>query len=163
MQNNLWKQLAIGAAAGLAGTMAIQTLIKTHSKVSPETLPPIKRHPGEHFLHKARQSLPWKVRKHIPRTAPATGGNLLGAGYGMALGAVYATARPNTRRTLLEGALLGIAAWAIAYLGWLPGSKLMPPVWKHKPAQIAMPLAEHALYGIATVGSYRWLKNRVEA
>ncbi len=163
MQNNLWKQLAIGAAAGLAGTMAIQTLMQAHSRFSPKTLPPIKRDPGEHFLHQARRALPWRIRRHIPREAAATGGKLLGAGYGMTLGAVYATARPNTQRTILEGALLGLAAWAVAYLGWLPGAKLMRPVWKHKPAQIALPLAEHALYGIATVGSYRWLKNRIEA
>lgn len=163
MQNNLCKQLAIGAAAGLVGTMAIQTLLKTHSKFSPRTMSPIRRDPGEHLLHKARRSLPWKIRKHIPRKIEATGGKLLGVGYGMAVGAVYATARRKTQRTLLEGALLGLATWAVAYLGWLPGAKLMKPVWKHKPAQAAMPLAEHALYGIATVGSYRWLKNRVEA
>jgi hypothetical protein len=39
----------------------------------------------------------------------------------------------------------------------------MRPVWKQKPAQVALPIAEHALYGIATVGSYRWLRDRVEA
>ncbi|HTL17320.1 MAG TPA: hypothetical protein VL793_08790, partial [Patescibacteria group bacterium] len=62
-----------------------------------------------------------------------------------------------------EGALLGLLTWAVGYLGWLPGAKLMPPVWKHQPKQIAMPIAEHALFGVATVAGYRWLQKRALA
>ena len=70
----------------------------------------------------------------------------------MSFGALYATARSKTKRLVLEGVILGLASWAVGYLGWLPATGLMPPVWKHKPHQIAMPLAEHALFGVATVG-----------
>jgi hypothetical protein len=162
MQDNLWKQMAFGAFAGLAGTLAIQALLKTHQKVSPQTMPPINRDPGTFMLRKAKQALPLKARQRVPQKVEVAGGKLLGFGYGMTFGAFYGAARPKTQRTLREGALLGLLAWAVAYLGWLPGSKLMPPVWKQKPAQVAVPLAEHALYGVATAASYRWLKNRIE-
>ena len=159
----IWKQVAFGAVAGLAGTMAIQSVLKTHGKISPQTMPPIRRDPGEFMARKAKQGLPWKVRRHVSRKAEATGAKLLGLGYGVTFGALYGAARSKTEHTLLEGALLGLAAWAAGYLGWLPGAKLMRPVWKQKPAQVVAPIAEHALYGIATVGGYRWLKELAEA
>jgi len=163
MRNELWKELAVGAVAGLAGTMAIQALLMTHQKVSPQTMPPISQDPGEFMLSKAKAVLPHKAQERVPRKVEDVGAKLLGMGYGMTFGALYAAARPKTQRTLLEGALLGIAAWAVGYLGWLSGAKLMPPVWKQKPAQVSLPVAEHALYGVATVAGYRWLRERVAA
>lgn len=163
MRNNIWAQMAIGAAAGFAGSMAIQALLKTHQKVSPETMPPINEEPGQFMIRKVKTVLPERVQNKVPHKAEAIAGNLLGLGYGMTFGAVYALARPRTERMVLEGALLGVASWAVGFLGWLPGAKLMPPVWKLKPTQIALPIAEHALYGVATVAGYRWLKERVEA
>jgi len=37
----------------------------------------------------------------------------------------------------------------------------MPPVWKQTPLQAVLPVAEHALFGVATVAGYRWLEERV--
>ena len=99
----------------------------------------------------------------MPKSVEAVGAKLLGLGYGMTFGVLYAVARRKTQRTLLEGALLGIATWAVGYLGWLPRARLMRPIWKQKPLQVAVPVAEHALYGVATVAGYRWLKERAEA
>jgi hypothetical protein len=161
--DNFWMRLALGAAAGLAGTVALQIIRKTNQKVLPRSSPPIKQDPGEFMVQKAEQLLPETTRIQVPVKVEATAAKLLAMGYGMTFGALYASARPQTKRTLLEGALLGIAAWAAGYLGWLPASGLMTPVWKHKPVQIAMPVAEHALYGMATVAGYRWLKDQVAA
>jgi hypothetical protein len=36
-------------------------------------------------------------------------------------------------------------------------------VWKQKPTQVILPVAEHALYGVATVAGYRWLQERIES
>jgi hypothetical protein len=162
MRNNLWKQMAFGAVAGFAGTVVIQSLLMAHRKVSPETMPPISRDPGEFMVSKAKAALPAKAQVRVPPKAEAVSAKLLGLGYGMAFGALYAVARPRTQRSLLEGTLLGIAAWAVGYLGWLPGAKLMKPVWKQNPAQVIVPLAEHAMYGVATVAGYHWLQERVE-
>ncbi len=76
----------------------------------------------------------------------------------MTLALGYALTRSTTARRSLEGLLFGLAAWAIGYLGWLPATRLMPPVWKHKPRQIVAPLAEHAVYGLATVAGFNWLR-----
>lgn len=162
MRNNIWLQLGFGAAAGLARTMAIQALLKAHEKISPETLPPISEHPGKFMLRKAKEALPEKAQ-HVVEKIESAGGNLLGLGYGVTFGVIYAAIRPKTRRTLLEGALLGLGTWAAAYLGWLPGAKLMPPVWKQKPLQVALPAVEHTLFGVATVAGYRWLRQRINA
>jgi hypothetical protein len=162
-KNDMWTRVALGAAAGLVGTMAIQALLKTHQKVSPGTMPPIEREPGEFMLNRVKHALPQKLQEHVPMKAEVVGGKLLGLGYGMTFGAIYAAARPKTQRAFLEGALFGLAAWASGYLGWLPGAKLMRPVWKHRPVQMILPVAEHALYGMATVTSYRWLKSQVKS
>lgn len=163
MRNNIWQDVAIGAVAGIAGTMVIQSLLMAHQKVSPETMPPINRDPGEFMLSKAKAALPAKAQERVPQKVEAVSAKLLGLGYGMTFGALYAVARPKTKQSLLEGALLGLAAWAVGYLGWLPGAKLMRPVWKQKPTQVILPVAEHALYGVATVAGYRWLQERVKA
>ncbi len=161
MRNNVWKQLAFGAVAGFAGTVVIQSLLMAHQKVSPQTMPPINRDPGEFMFSKAKSALPVKAQARVPHKVDAISAKLLGLGYGMTFGALYAVARPKTKRSLLEGALLGLAAWAVGYLGWLPGARLMRPVWKQNPAQVVLPVAEHALYGVATVAGYRWLQERV--
>jgi len=162
MKNNVWKQLAFGAVAGFAGTVVIQSLLMAHQKVSPETMPPINRDPGEFMLSQAKRALPAKAQDRVPPKLEAASAKLLGLGYGVTFGAVYAVARPKTKRVVLEGALLGLAAWAAGYLGWLPGARLMKPIWKQKPAQVAIPIAEHALYGVATVAGYGWLKDHVK-
>jgi len=109
MRDNIWLQLGLGAAAGLAGTVAIQALLKTHEKVSPETMPPISEHPGGFMLRKVKEALPEKAQQKVERIESA-GANLLGLGYGVTFGVIYAAIRPKTRRTLLEGALLGLGA-----------------------------------------------------
>jgi len=155
--------MAFGAVAGFAGTVVIQSLLMAHQKVSPQTMPPINRDPGEFMLSKAKAALPAKAQERVPHKVEAASAKLLGLGYGMTFGALYAVARPETKRSLLEGALLGLAAWAVGYLGWLPGAKLMRPVWKQNPAQVVLPVAEHALYGVATVAGYCWLQERTES
>jgi len=155
--------MAFGAVAGFAGTVVIQSLLMAHQKVSPETMPPINRDPGEFMLSKAKAALPAKAQERVPHKVEAVSAKLLGLGYGMTFGALYAVARPKTKQSILEGALLGLAAWAVGYLGWLPGARLMRPVWKQKPVQVILPVAEHALYGVATVAGYHWLQERAES
>jgi hypothetical protein len=157
---NVWTRLALGAAAGLAGTMALNTIHKATQRWIAESSPPIKEDPGRFLLHKATQALPERARQRLYKAEGAIT-RLLPMGYGMTFGVLYATARPKTRRVLVEGLLLGLVAWATGYLGWLPGARLMPPIWKHKPKQVATPVAEHALYGLATAAGYRWLSKRL--
>jgi hypothetical protein len=61
----------------------------------------------------------------------------------------------------VHGIILGRANWATGYLGWLPASGLMRPIWKQKAPQAIAPIAEHTLYGMVTVAVYDWLRERV--
>ncbi len=161
--NRSWKNLALGAAAGLAGTMVVQVFRLTDIKLLPESQPPIKDDPGRFMINKAKLALPDAARPQLPPATEALLSKLLAAGYGITFGALYAALRQRSNRLLVEGALLGLATWAVGYLGWLPATGLMPPVWKHKSKQIAAPIAEHTFYGLATVAGYRWLKQRFPA
>jgi hypothetical protein len=153
--------MALGAAAGAAGTILLQLFREGSQRMLPaDAIPPIKEHPGKFMLRKAERLLPRSTRRKIPEQVKPGLSNALGFGYGTTFGALYATSRPETKRTIWEGLLLGLATWMVGYLGWLPATKLMPPIWKHKPRQIATPLAEHAVYGIGTVAGYRWLKEK---
>lgn len=157
---SIWLDLALGAAAGLAGTMALQALHTAGQKWLPESAPPIQDDPGKFMTQKASSLLPDKVRARVPEFQDLIS-KILGLGYGATFGILYVGARRRKRTVTREGLLLGLACWAAGYLGWLPATKLMPPVWRHKPKQIAAPLAEHALYGLATTAGLRLLQKLV--
>jgi hypothetical protein len=157
---NLCVRLALGALAGLAGTMALQAVHAADKKLIPSSSPPIKKDPGEFMVKQAKKALPLSKRVHLSKKVETAASKFLALGYGMTFGALYAAARPKTRQILVEGTMLGIVTWAAGYLGWLPALGLMRPVWKQKPNQIATPVAEHALYGVATVAGYRWVKEK---
>ena len=109
---------------------------------------------------KRSKSCPARCGSEFPSQSKPGGARFLGLGYGITFGVLYSIVRPSARKVALEGTLLGLAAWAAGYLGWLPATGLMPPIWKHRPAQVALPVAEHALYGVATVVGYQWLSER---
>jgi hypothetical protein len=160
---SFWGRLALGAAAGFAGTIALAAVRSANQKWIPEATPPMTEDPGQFMVRKAKQVLPTAARDRIPPKAEATAMKLLPFAYGMAFGTAYATARPAVKRALGEGVLLGLATWAVGWLGWLPRTGLMPPVWRHTPKQIVRPLAEHALFGLATVAGYHWLSQGAKA
>jgi hypothetical protein len=148
----------IGATAGLAGTVVLQGLLAASQKWAPQTLPPIKQEPGEFMIEKAQRYLPEKLREKIPEELENMAAKSLAFGYGSTFGALYAASRPETRNLLLEGSALGLVAWGAGYLGWLPAARLMPPVTRQEPEQIAGPIVSHLLFGIVTVGLFRLLR-----
>jgi hypothetical protein len=148
----------IGAAAGLAGTFVIQGVLAASQKWAPRSLPPIKQDPGEFMVQKAEEHLPHKVRQKIPEELEKAAAKSLALGYGTTFGALYAISRPETKNWLLEGTALGLVAWGAGYLGWLPATGLMPPVTEQEPKQVVGPILSHLLFGIATVGLYRFLR-----
>lgn len=158
---DLLQRIALGAAGGFAGTVALQTLLGASQKWFPSAAPPLRQHPGEFMVGKAQEVLPERVRDRIPEAAETAAAQALGVGYGLTFGALYAALRPRGGSPLLDGLMLGVAAWAAGYLGWLPAMGLMRPVWKQKTAQALAPAAEHAVYGMVTVGAYDWLQARL--
>jgi len=151
-------RIGAGAAAGLVGTALVQGLMAASQKWAPQSLPPIKQDPGEFMVKKAEEQLPDKMREQISEQLEKAAAKTLAFGYGTAFGALYATSRPETKSLLLEGSALGLAAWGVGCLGWLPATGLMPAVTKQEPRQIAGPIVSHILFGIVTVGIYRLLR-----
>lgn len=154
MSKSLIQRLALGAAAGLAGTLAIRLAEMASEKWAPATLDPIRREPGRFFVQQIESPLPFGVRTKIPDVVENIAAQGMGYAYGMSFGALYAATRPEGGCVLVEGISLGLACWALGYLGWLPAIGIMNPIWKHEPAEIAGPIVRHGIYGLATVAAY---------
>jgi hypothetical protein len=146
--------MALGAAAGMAATFVLQGMLAASKKLLPESVPPIKGDPGKFMLRKAESLLSEERREQIPDLARQAAIQSLRMGYGMSSGALYGTLRSRGGNALLDGTLLGVGVWVAGYLGWLPATGLMPPISEQNSQQIAVPLIEHALFGIALVTAY---------
>jgi len=160
MNQNLGKNLALGAAAGAAGTAFIQGMMAGSKRRALQTLPPMKEEPGAFMMKKAERLLPRKTRRQIPDNARSIAGSLLAFCYGMTFGSIYAALRPRDAKVIRDGAALGTAAWAAGYLGWLPATKLTPPVLKQKPKQIIPNILTDIIFGVATVALFKQVKKR---
>jgi hypothetical protein len=158
--NDLVERVALGAAAGLVGTLGLQVVRTANQQLIPETMPPIRQDPGEFMVEKAEELLPDETRADISETAETAAAKSLAMGYGMTAGALYAALRPDSGNVFVDGVALGLSTWAVGYLGWLPASGLMPPVTEHTREQVALSAAQHALFGVATAALYQWLHRR---
>jgi hypothetical protein len=154
-------RLSLGAVAGLGGTIVLQALRTAGEKWLPKTTPPIRQEPGEFMVEEAEGVLSDRVHREIPKWAESTTALGLAVGYGLTFGSLYAAARPRDGSVWSDGIALGVGTWAVGYLGWLPALKLMPPVTDQMPGQILVPIAQHAVYGVATVAAYRWLRRHM--
>jgi len=140
------QRVALGAVAGAAGTMLMQAMMMTSGKYLPRSKPPIKQDPGKFMLDQVPVELPDSVRPWAEKS--------LHLGYGMTSGAIYGALRARRGSFVFDGALLGIGVWAAGYLGWLPAADLMPPITEHEPQQIAVPIVQHAIFGMAVAAAY---------
>ena len=138
------QRIALGAVAGAAGTMLMQAMLMTSGKLLPQSKPPIKQDPGKFMLDNV--PLPEPVRPLAEKS--------LHLGYGMTSGAIYGALRARRGSPVFDGALLGLGVWAAGYLGWLPATGLMPGVHKQEPQQIAVPIVQHAIFGVAVAAAY---------
>jgi hypothetical protein len=154
-------RLLAGAAAGLAGTFVLQGLLAGSGRWAPDTLPPIRRDPAEFMVEQAESAVPAARRRALPPAGRAAAEKGLQVGYGTTFGVLYGLAA-GAGNPLLAGAVLGLATWAVGYLGWLPATGLMPPVTRQELARVAGPIATHLGYGLATVAAYRWLSRRLD-
>ena len=133
----------------------MQGLLAAHKRVSPRTMPPIRQDPGEFMIAHAKSALPASARRRIPGAAETVASTGLHLGYGATFGALYGAMRSSGGSAWTDGPLLGLLTWAAGYLGWLPASELMPPLWKQDASRAALPAVEHALFGVATVAAYQ--------
>ena len=155
------KKFGKGAAAGIAGTVAIQLAQMAVQKLVPSATEPMRLEPGAVIARKVHNALPAAAWGSVPLGAEKVAAHSLGFGYGMTFGVIYAALRPRGGGLLIDGLIVGLLCWAAGYLGWLPASGLMPPLRRQTPMQIAGPVVTHAIYGLATVGAYELLEENV--
>ncbi|HET7320893.1 MAG TPA: hypothetical protein VFI96_00185 [Longimicrobiaceae bacterium] len=147
------ERILTGAAAGLAGTLLMQQIRRLSQQLSvPE--PPMREEPGKYMVEHAESTLPGRAREKVPAAAERAAARSLALGYGTTFGLLYGSFRPTAGNWVTGGAALGLATWAAGYVGWLPALGLMPPLTEQEPAQVAVPVVEHVLFGLATAAAY---------
>jgi hypothetical protein len=109
------------------------------------------------MVEQAEELLLEKTHEQEPTTAETVAAKSLALGYGMTAGALYGALRPRPGNLLVDGTALGLGVWAVGYLGWLPALGLMPSVQQQETEQVASPIAQHIIFGMATVAAYQWL------
>jgi hypothetical protein len=159
--NNFVERVALGVAAGVAATFLLQGIRTTEQKLLPETMPPIREDPGEFMVEQAEELLSEETREQLPTVIETVTAKSLALGYGMTAGAIYGVLRPRAGNLLVDGTVLGLGVWAVGYLGWLPALGLMPPLQQQETEQVAGPIVQHVIFGIATVATYQWLHDLI--
>jgi hypothetical protein len=159
--NSLVEHVALGVAAGVAATFLLQGIRTTEQKLLPETMPPIREDPGEFMVEQAEELLSEETREQLPTVVETVAAKSLALGYGMTAGAIYGALRPRAGNLLVDGTVLGLGVWAVGYLGWLPALGLMPPLQQQETEQVAGPIVQHVIFGVATVATYQWLHDLV--
>lgn len=153
-------KLCLGALAGLAGSIFIKGGMAAAQKWMPQTLPPLKADPGEYMVEKVEKVLPESAREKIPDKVETAAAQVFALGYGITFASIYSLLPRSRRKVALDGTLLGVVTWAAGYLGWLPATGLMPPVWKQKPRQIFPNIISHAVFGIVAAAVLNNLEKR---
>ena len=157
----LIERLALGAAAGFVGTIALQGLLMATRKWLPDLMPPIREDPGEFMVQQVEQALPPETSARVPPVVETAAAKSLALGYGLTAGVLYTMVRPEAEHVVADGTALGLGTWAAGYVGWLPALDLMPPLTEQRLGQTVGPVIHHLLFGMATVAAYRWLKKLV--
>ena len=88
MADTLIRRTLEGAAAGLAGTAALQAVALPGQKYLPDYHPPETEDPASFMLWQAEKHLPRRTWLAIPRTAETAAGFGLSFGYGATFGAL---------------------------------------------------------------------------
>jgi hypothetical protein len=154
------EHIFIGAVAGIAATFALSTAKRAIEKRTPSAKVPMRKDAGAFVVERAESMLPRRAVARIPRKVESVAQQSARLLYGAGFGALYSLARTDAEGVLLEGAALGLAVWAAGYLGWLPATRLMPPLTRQRPPQILAPVLEHVLYGVSAVGAIRALEHQ---
>lgn len=153
----LLKNAAVAAAAGVAGTVAMQGLRKANEKWLPSISPRMRKDPGMYMVKKVEDALPDEVREQVSKAAEKVAAGSLALGYGATAATLYTAVRSEPS-ALLDGAALGIGLWAIGALGWLPALKIAARINKQKPARVVDNILHHVAFGVLTVSAYKKLR-----
>jgi hypothetical protein len=122
--------------------------MKLAARVPPSLQPPPTREDPAEFLVRAVE----RVTAPLPGGLHRAAARGLPWAYGISWPLVFGLfARrfeiDSPRRAALGGALLGVLAWSVGYLGWLPATGLTQPVQRQPIARTFSSLATHVAWG----------------
>ena len=82
--------------------------------------------------------------------------NVMHWSYGTGWGTAYALTDGVVTRVpaIPRGLAFGALVWGVSLLE-LPAMKLAPPVWEYPPAELALDVSYHLVYGVAVAAAYR--------
>jgi uncharacterized membrane protein YagU involved in acid resistance len=143
------KSLTAGSLAGLVATVPMTQVMDAIEKVNerkrkPRPLPPYEI---------TEEALERGLDQKIPEEKVVWATLLLHFGFGAAAGAAYGLIAPRVRaRGWLKGPLYGLGVWASSYAGWLPPSRLQPPVTRQPRGRNVTMVAAHLVWGAVLGG-----------
>jgi uncharacterized membrane protein YagU involved in acid resistance len=139
---NLGSRLLIGAIAGIAGTVAMTSLMsRLHRRLPEEERYPLTpREIVDSVADQAGLEPSDAAAKDVTTAAHFA--------YGAASGALIAAVHPRIRP--VAGAVAGAGVWAISYLGWVPGFRILKSATDHPARRNALMIGVHLVWGAAT-------------
>ena len=149
-KEQILQQIGLAAVAGVIGTAAVQAMRTANQELAPEAVGSLRRQPER--LEQRQPQQP--ARETAARGVRVAASTLFSFGYGSAAVTLYSAVREDPK-VLRDGVWLGTGLWALDYLGVIPGRRNSGG---RTAGQQAMSLAQHLLYGVATVGAYRRLR-----
>jgi hypothetical protein len=159
----MFRPLACGLLAGLAGTLAMDLVWYARYKRGNGQNSFLKWEFGSAPTSWDDASAPAKVGKLLYETAthselgpaaiPVTT-NLMHWGYGSQWGLVLALAIGNERMRLLQAPVLGALVWLASYVS-LPIAGFYKPIWCYDPKTLWQDLSAHLGYGIGAAAGFK--------
>ncbi|MDI1480281.1 hypothetical protein [Polyangium sp. y55x31] len=164
MRDDAISHVTAGVVGGAVGTALMQRGMKASQRLPERLRPPaVRKDPGEFMVSKLEE-----LRgRPLPRALRDVVAQGLHWGYGVTGGVVLglATSRrhiPTLPSALLAGATMGTAIWAVGYAGWLPATKLTPPLGRQGARHVAVSVLGHVVFGIVAAAPIFLLDRKAE-
>ncbi|MBA3508566.1 MAG: DUF1440 domain-containing protein [Thermoleophilaceae bacterium] len=134
----------VAGAVGTAAMTAVQTAVAKARDQEDSTTP----------AEVAKRIIRGVLQRDVPEEKTELLNNVMHWGYGTSWGAVYGLVQGTVAGSAFKhGALFGAGVWS-ASLVQLPAMKLAPPVWEYPPAELALEVGYHVVYGLGAAAAY---------
>lgn len=141
------RALAAGAA-GTAAMTAYQTAVAKLRGSEPSTTP----------AEVGKRVIRGVFHRRFDEDQTPLLNNAMHWGYGTGWGAAYALTDGIGLPVLPRGLGFGTLVWGASLLE-LPAMKLAPPVWDYPPAELALDISYHLVYGVTVAAAYQALSS----
>ncbi len=153
-REHVLQQIGVGTAAGLIGIAVIKAA-RSSNRTEVESVSVRRETPAAQS--RAEMAGGSAGTSSVPGALKAAASTLRAFGYGSAGAAVFSALRERPR-VLLDGSLIGLAIWAADRAGWLPNVGVTKPRRQESAIRTASSIAQHMVFGVASVTAYRRLR-----